>query len=370
MKKFAIYNLLFIALLICFSGCSHTTGWECITTDLWKEIPDYEDGPNYFVRKSGSLLVHPTSGELFLLVSPKYGIWKSANQGKSWERVDGNAVSGRTWGGDGAKFDTTNFDRMVFFTIVGKGATPVSAISLDRGKTWKPFFRPRGMKHDGWTSGQVDWSDEPPKTIFAKQHHTENLWITHDSGENWKKVGPKSEGGSYKVGMIGDDVLLAAPKAEGNMVPILRSTDEGKTWTQVHEPIFLMQRSPHLYGDHAYWAISNSLLKTTDKGATWKPIGPIVKNVEGDEPIRTWGPMFGRSQDEMLVAVKGHGYYRTTDGGGNWTKIAEWMDSATEFDTPREAFSIGWDLKRKLVYCAFLGGETYRTEWIDQAKEE
>ena len=349
-----------LVLLGALAGPGVTGDWTCITIDLWNRIPDYEDGPNHFVRKCGSLLVHPTNGKLFLLVSPKYGIWQSADHGQTWKRSDDNVVSGRTWGGDGAKFDPTDFERMVFFTIVGRGATPIGGLSLDGGKTWKALHRPKGMRHDGWTSGQVDWSDKTPTTVFAKQHHTENLWLSEDFGENWTKAMP--EGGAYKLGMIGDDVLLAS--AKGKVAAILRSTDKGKTWSPVSEPVFLQQRSPHVYGDHAYWAIPNALLATFDRGKTWKPIGPIVKDVAKGEQPRTWGPIFGRSEKEMLVAVNGHGYFRSTDAGKSWTKIADWMDKATPFDAAREAFSIGWDLENRLVYCAFLGGEAYRSQWL------
>ncbi|MFW5864187.1 MAG: WD40/YVTN/BNR-like repeat-containing protein [bacterium] len=366
MKTQKLLKTILIILLLAVSSLLYASDWECITTDLWKQIPDYEDGPNHFVRKSGTLLVNPETGQLFLLVSPKYGIWTSTDQGKSWKRSDDNVVSGRTWGGDGAQFDPNDYNRMAFFTIVGKGATPIGGISLDGGKSWQAFHKPQGMRHDGWTSGQVDWRDKEPKTIFAKQHHTENLWITRDLGKSWEQV--TLEGGAYKLGMFDDDAFVAAPKGNEGLVPILRSTDQGKTWTQVYDPVFLMQRHPHVRGKNGYWAIDNSILVTNDKGATWKPMDPIVRDVPEGEVTRTWGPIFGRSEDEMLFAAKGHGYFRSIDRGKSWTKIANWMENATEFDKAREAFSIGWDLDRKLVYCAFLGGETYKTNWLEAAE--
>jgi photosystem II stability/assembly factor-like uncharacterized protein len=255
---------------------------------------------------------------------------------------------------------------MLFFTIVGAGATPVAGMTLDGGETWQAIHRPGGMRHDGWTSGQVDWSDPQPKVIYAKQHHTENLWLTTDCGETWKQAGP--EGGSYKVGMIGSDVLLAAAKTKEP--PIQRSTDGGKTWQQVHGPVFLMERNPQVWGDRAYWAVPNALLVTRDRGKSWQSLGPIAPDVPEGETVRTWGPVFGRSEREMLTAVRDHGYFRTTDGGRTWRKIAPWADGMTENDVPREAFSMGWVPSQRLVYCGFLGGESYRYRYAQPADSE
>jgi hypothetical protein len=67
----------------------------------------------------------------------------------------------------------------------------------------------------------------------------------------------------------------------------------------------------------------------------------------------------------MLTAVRGHGFFRSEDGGRTWTKIAGWPQDLLEFDNPRQAFSIGWCPDKKLVYCAFLGGDAYRAEWME-----
>jgi photosystem II stability/assembly factor-like uncharacterized protein len=353
---------LWTALLALLSAVSAVQGgdWTCISEGLFETIPDYADGKNHFVRRCGSLLTNPVTGDLFVLVSPRYGVWRSGDRGETWTRADANVVSGRTWGGDGCQFDPTDPNRMAFFTIVGAGAQPVAGMSLDGGKTWTAIHKPRGRRHDGWTAAQIDWTANRPSVIYGKEHHSERLWLSKDLGKSWTLATP--EGGSYKVGMIADDVLLAGV-GKGADPPIRRSTDEGKTWAQVHPPVFLCQRRPHVYGDRAYWATFNRILATADKGKTWKPTAPIVPDLPEDDKSRTWGPYFGRSEKEMLAGVNGHGFYRSLDGGATWTKLADWIETGKDFDKPREAFSIGWVPTQRLIYVAFLGGDAYRTKW-------
>ncbi len=346
---------------LCPAGNDVSAGeWTCISEKLFQTIPDYVDGKNHFVRRCGSLLANPETGEVFVLVSPRYGVWRSGDQGETWTRADGNVVAGRTWGGDGCQFDPTDPNRLAFFTIVGAGTHPVAGMSLDGGKTWTAIHKPRGRRHDGWTSAQIDWRRKTPTTIYGKEHHSERLWLSKDLGKSWTLAVPES--GSYKLGMIGDDVLLAG-KGKDKTPPIRRSTDEGKTWTDVYPEAHLTQRRPQVFGDHAYWATPNALLATKDRGKTWTSLGPVAPDVPAEEKPATWGPIFGRSEREMLVGVKGHGFYRSLDGGSNWSKLADWIETGKDFDKAREAFSIGWVPARRLIYVAFLGGDAYRTTW-------
>jgi len=282
---------------------------------------------------------------------------------ESWSRSEGNPAIGRSWGIDGMVMDPNNPDRMGIFPIKSTGVSdPIASISVDGGQTWKAVTRPEG-KHDGWTAAMVDWSDEIPQTIYGKEHHSENLWLSRDGGETWKKAAPPE--GSYHVA-VSQGALLAVPRIKGEPEVIHRSTDDGKTWQAVSEPFSPQQRRPSVVGERVYWSIPNGLLTSMDAGETWVEIGPIDPSIGDDTSPQTWGPVFGRTPDEMLVAISGHGYYKSADGGESWMKIADWADGMTKLDRPRSAFSIGWVPGKRLVYCAFLGGEAYRAEWDNE----
>src|SRR5215831_12146941 len=79
---------------------------------------------------TGGVGVDPTTGDVYMMVCDN-GLWKSTDQGKTFERVDGGAIGGRCETGFALDIDPVG-KRIACFPVYGP-----AALSLDAGKTWQ-----------------------------------------------------------------------------------------------------------------------------------------------------------------------------------------------------------------------------------------
>ena len=108
------------------------------------------------------------------------GLWRSSDQGKSWQRVDAQTISGRDETGWATTVDANAPERMASFSLDG-----TAGWTLD-GRTWRRFT----SLGRNWDFGSVDWSAAVPLTIIAAKHETSppgEVYLTTDGGV---KIGP------------------------------------------------------------------------------------------------------------------------------------------------------------------------------------
>src|SRR5678816_2738848 len=89
----------------------------------------------------------PVNGEVFLVL-PGQGIWKSADRGATFARVDGGAVGGRSETSFALNVDPAG-SRLACFMLDGK-----CALTSDGGKTWQPM----ADLGRNWDYAAVDWT--------------------------------------------------------------------------------------------------------------------------------------------------------------------------------------------------------------------
>ncbi len=193
-----------------------------------------------------------------------------------------------------------------------------------------------------------------PHTFYAAAA-SGHLWKTENNGQTFE---PLFE--NEKVFSIGDiavapsdaDVLyLGSGEANNSRSTywgdgVYKSTDAGKTWTNVglkesHHigRIVVHPKDPgtvyvaalgHLYSENP----ERGLYKTTDGGKTWakvlgvtiegRAVGVVDVVMDPSSPETLYAASYDRFRKPWTFGLggPGSGIYKTTDGGGTWTKLA------------------------------------------------
>src|SRR5688572_11936796 len=248
---------------------------------------------------TAGIAVDPVGGDVYMPISG-LGVWKSRDQGKTFEQIDQGNVGGRCETGAAISVDPMGGGRLAFFQLDGK-----SAWTPDGGKTWLPC----NDQSRGFDFVAVDWTDPRARRMFGVRHESGEIGLlSEDSGATWKTL----EKGFKNFGVFDFDTLVTS---RGNGIE--RSTDGGKTWTKVSD------RTPTgrvmaLYKGTGYWLTENGLIVSKDKGATWTH--------EGKGGGKAWfGPYFGKDENHRVIVDK-EGFLETTNGGATWHRAAPLPD--------------------------------------------
>ena len=151
------------------------SGWQPVATELLKtEKPGYGG--------LCGIVVDRATGSFYLNLSDK-GIYRSTDQGKSFQLQGTKPLKGRTeWPGC-LQLDPTGKSKTLLAALV-YGA-PIS-LSSDEGKTWNTMS-PQSS-HVDWAA--IDWSDPDHKFVLALKHESGDLLIaSNDGGKNFREVG-------------------------------------------------------------------------------------------------------------------------------------------------------------------------------------
>jgi len=288
--------------------------------------------------ESAGVAVDPASGDVFIIIAG-LGVWKSTDQGQSFERVDGGLVGGRCETSFSLAFDPAG-KRLACFMLDGK-----CGWTADAGKTWTGFTD----VGRNWDYAAVDWSADTVKTIFAAQHESGGVVkFSADGGRTWSDVFKDAEfDKSGGLGIFDDKTLVYTQKGKG----IQRSTDAGKTWTKVseQEPI---GRLVSIRAGKAYWLANEGLLTSTDKGANW--------SVQGKPVEASIGPYFDPKNERRMVVAGGKGIFQTSDAGETW-KLVTRMPAGFE-KLPKGGWftNVAWDPVRDMFYVSRMGKPAFR----------
>jgi hypothetical protein len=157
----------------------------------------------------------------------------------------------------------------------------------------------------------------------------------------WKSNGPWNIGGRTRAGAydVRDAKTMVVGAVSGG---IWRSTNEGGSWTlqtkpeQLHSIACLAQDTRagfedtwyagtgEIYGNSAQIS-GNGILKSTDNGASWKPLASTVSNSTpaSHQFAYTWRILVHplRDTQEVYVATARSGLYRSVDGGTTWKSV-------------------------------------------------
>ncbi|MGM0572873.1 MAG: WD40/YVTN/BNR-like repeat-containing protein [Bacteroidota bacterium] len=203
------------------------------------------------------ILVSPHNPTTILFASQR--VWKSDDRGDSWEAISG---------------DLTQYQERITLPIMGKK------------QSWDAPWDMYAMS----VYHSITSLSESPKKEGLIYAGTDDglLQVTEDGGENWRKIEISTIPGVPELAFIND---VKADLFDENIV--------------------YMVLDNHKYGD-----LNPYLVKSTDKGKTWKS---IVSNL----PERTllWRIVQDHVNPDLLFVGTEFGVYFTIDGGEKWIKI-------------------------------------------------
>jgi photosystem II stability/assembly factor-like uncharacterized protein len=316
-------------LLIGFTNPLFAVDWQPMTAELiQKEKPG-------FGGLSGVAVDH-SNGTIFIDVSDR-GVFRSTDQGKTWERYTKDLIKGRTETPGCMMLDPTGKSKRILLpTVYG---APIGIGSKEEIK-WQ--FMNAKSNHVDWCA--LDWTDPESKFILTLKHESGGLLLrSHDSGKTFEEVG---KGYSFAWVFDANTAVVAKPKSkEQPKAEIVRTTDGGKTFQPCGEysPVAI----PRWHEDTLYWLVTGAMIKTKDKGTTWEKVCEIKDS---------WcGPVFGKDAKHLLVLTK-TGVIESTDGGGTWSKpipLPNWKGYAG-------LHWLDYDPKQEIFYVMKMGSDLYK----------
>jgi photosystem II stability/assembly factor-like uncharacterized protein len=284
-----------------------TTPGQPDATDVNKVLPT-----GYPTAVRGVLAVDRNTGDL-LVAACYYGLWKSADHGKTFVRIDNNKIYGGSPHSryalqidpdDGKKIAVFNANANAIRAFVVSNPDPAACgLTTDGGTTWHTFapvkseFHPDPKDLIFNSVCAVDWRS---LTILA----TDRPYYSSDAGKSWQTLSRPSPNNGLGVF---DAKVLVASKAN-----IERSEDAGKTWTKVSD--FSGVGPVQFFNGTAYWLSNKGIITSKDAGKTWTPLAATPAKV-------THGPYFGKDE-KHLVVLGADGFSETTDGGQTWKVVA------------------------------------------------
>jgi photosystem II stability/assembly factor-like uncharacterized protein len=280
----------------------------------------------------------------FYAGTPLGGIWKTTSGGVTWFPVFDQEKSVDSIGA--VQVAPSNPD------IVYAGAgDPISGSlgngmwkSTDAGKTWQHIGLEDTVKI---TSIVVDPAD--PRLVLVSAlgdstRHGGGLYRSADGGQTWTNVlKPADYDGVRDLEYAYDEpsVMLAATQGTGggfggggggrggarSKPPLVyKSTDEGKTWTEIKIPPFPGRVSVaiamHTKGQRMY-IVGNTieqgsgLYRSDDGGATWRHMAGKDLRISNGQGAYSSG-VFVDTQNPDIVYTMSTAMYRSTDGGATF----------------------------------------------------
>jgi hypothetical protein len=306
------------------------TGWQPVATELLKtEKPGYGG--------LSGLAVDPATGTVYIDLSDK-GIYRSTDQGQSFQRMTTTPLKGRTeWPGC-LQIDPTGKSKKMLIALV-YGA-PIG-LSDDAGAAFKQMS-PKA-NHVDWAA--IDWTDPEHKFVLTLKHESGDLLLaSDDGGKNFREVGK-----GYGPAFIFDGKTAVVAQAKNKTQPkpgLLRTTDGAKTFQPCGE--YFARALPRWRDGKLYWVVEGALIVSADQGASWKKLGALKDG--------RYGPIFGKTEQHVLV-LTGAGIVESKDGGATWgpplavPKELKGVSALTWFD---------YDPGNEVLYVMKMTSDLYR----------
>jgi photosystem II stability/assembly factor-like uncharacterized protein len=331
------------ALLIGFGGHGGTTtGTTALAGTRNAPTPSANSTPLGALPPSAGMVesfaFDPRNPRVVYLLTRGAGVVKTSDEGGHWQVLPAGLGTGA--------YQTLVADLRHPGTLyLGTGLGVFKTV--DAGHSWRRSTRGLAVPH--WTDRNIGWvmaiAIDPahPSVLYAG---TDRITKSTDGGRTWKPVFTPEPATPQDLNSISvSAIAIAAGRPEtiyaihGNSqtgyTSIYESTDGGASWQIsisvrgfVHGFVTDLAVDPH-HPNTVYAAVGAAVLKTTDAGRSWQPIGHGL-------PVKAGLPRGGchcsngvtslaidpRRPSVVYAGVNQGGIYATTDGGNTWRRVA------------------------------------------------
>ena len=276
---------------------------------------------DYIVR---ALLADPRRPNV-VYAGTDMGLYESDDGGARWRLLDTPMKGSMVW-----SMAIDPVDPRVMFAGTGTPSTPGIYRSTDEGKSWER--RPVAIAAECPNVGIPR-----PTGIAIDPTDHRHVWVglevdgvrhSGDGGETWTTVNGQIPNQDVHNVLV----ITGPPKTVFTVVndDVWRSTDDGQTWHPArarevfpwHYPrgIAVKPNDPKTVfvtlGDSTPGRVG-TVMRSRDAGATWQSLGlPVPPN------SAVWTVSVSASDPDTVFAASRYGYlYRSDDGGDSWRKL-------------------------------------------------
>ncbi|HZM70910.1 MAG TPA: hypothetical protein VFB95_11170 [Candidatus Cryosericum sp.] len=267
-------------------------------------------GPAVTSGRVVDIAVHPSDGSIWYVAVGSGGVWKTTNAGTTWTPI----------------FDT-------------QGSYSIGCLAID----------PRNPL--------VVWVGTGENNSQRSVGYGDGVYKSYDGGTTWENVGLKASEHIGKIVIDPRDSQVVYVAAQGPLWGpggdrgLYKTTDGGKTWkavltvsenTGVSDLAYDPRHPDTLYAAayqrrrHVWTLIDggpeSALYRSMDGGATWKK----VENGLPKEEMGRIGLAVSPADPNVVYALveaanKAGGFFRSTDAGGNWERMSEYMSTSPQY---------------------------------------
>lgn len=338
MARFGRRTSVWVALLgvgSLWAGVSAQVSPDLFAGLKWRSIGPFHGGR---ISEVSGVIGQPG---VFYAGTPQGGIWKTTSAGVTWFPIFDQVTEVDSIGSIGVAPSDPNIIYAGSGDSVGGSNGDGMYKSTDAGKTWTHT----GLE-DTTKINKLMIDPKDPNVVLASTtgdatHHGGGVYRTTDGGQTWQNVlKPEGFNGTRDLEyafdlptvMFATTQGTAAGRGGPNTPPavhakLFKSTDEGKTWTEITSaPPFTSRTSVaiamHTNGQRIY-LVGNAmeggsgLYRSDDGGATWRHMAGTdtrVANGQGNYSSGVWVD----SQNPDIVYTVATALYRSVDGGNTF----------------------------------------------------
>lgn len=255
-----------------------------------------------------ALEADPQDAAVFYAGTRENGLVITTDGAASWQRPRLEALR------DGSVADIEVDPKATCTAYVVKGARLYKTVDCARSFDQDVFVETRA--NVTITDLALDWYN--PKVLWLGESNGD-VQKSEDGGKTWRRaLDNKSGVTSMMVGAGDSRVVIVGTKSGG----FYRTGDAGASWTQIKDELKKMRGADTVLAlaqdakGNAYVAATEyGLLRSVDAGVTWEPLQLLT--TAGQVQIRALA--VGPEKADTIAYAVGGTFYRSVDGGKNWT---------------------------------------------------
>jgi len=235
------------------------------------------------------------------------GIWKSTNDGDSWNNISGGRLTISTSPPFGTVdvfykiYSLLTMDSTIFLGTYAHGLLK----STDYGTTWNNVITPMQFAHFT-TLGT--WGD----TVAAGGNNIQGFYLSTDKGGAWNYY-DKNLIGSVKSILKKGNIFFVGVGASGSYaLGAYKSTDGGLSWNIINNGLPQADNNALIMkDDKLYSATDQGLYVSTNDGNSWNPTGWTELALK----------VFAIGNTMFLSRITPSATFRSTDDGATWDTL-------------------------------------------------